>query len=262
MSLTCNETRNPHGFGCALGGLGDGVSGASGGLGGGGSGHSHAAPRFVGHRGFMSPARRSSTLSRPSRRTSAPTWWQRALPVVVIVALMWVSEIFDQITPGSLDQYGVQPREVDHLGGIVLMPFLHGGYEHLAANSSALLVLGALLAWTTRHLWIVSAGVVLLGGLGVWLTGAPNTVHIGASGLVYGYAAFLAVYGFVARKFASALVGILVIVVYGSMVWGVLPTQAGVSWQGHLFGAVAGGVLALWLGRRARRRGLNAATFI
>lgn len=189
-------------------------------------------------------------------------WWQRVLPVLVIVAIMWVSEIFDQITPGSLDWYGIRPREVDHLGGIVLSPFLHGGYEHLAANSSALVVLGALLAWTTRHLWIVTAGVVLIGGLGVWLTGAPNTVHIGASGVVYGYAAFLAVYGFVARKLWSALAGIVVIVVYGSLLWGVLPLQAGVSWQGHLFGALTGGLLALWLGRRARRRKVDAATFV
>lgn len=201
----------------------------------------------------MRPARRASTTG---------TWWQRALPVFVVVALMWVSEIIDQVTPGSLDWYGIRPREVDHLGGIVLSPFLHGGFEHLAANTSGLIILGALLAWTTRHLWIVTAGVIGLGGLGVWLTGAPDTVHIGASGMVYGYAAFLAVYGFVARRFWSALVGIIVIVVYGSLLWGVLPIQAGVSWQGHLFGALAGGGLALWLGRRARRRAVNAVTFV
>ena len=184
------------------------------------------------------------------------------MPVLVVVALMWVSEVIDQVTPGSLDWYGIRPREVDGLGGIVLSPFLHGGYEHLLANTSGLLVLGALLAWTTRHLWVVTAGVVLLGGLGVWLTGAPNTVHIGASGVVYGYAAFLAVYGFVARKLWSAFAGILVIVVYGSLLWGVLPLQDGVSWQGHLFGALAGGGIALWLGRRARRRRLSAASFV
>src|SRR5690606_32861829 len=102
------------------------------------------------------------------------------------------------------------------------------------------------------HLWIVSVGVVLLGGLGVWLLGAPDTVVIGASGVVYGYAAFLAVYGFAARRFVPVLVAILVIVGYGGLLWGVLPLRAGVSWQGHLFGALAGAALAVWLGRRDR----------
>lgn len=95
--------------------------------------------------------------------------------------------------------------------------------------------------------------MVLLGGVGVWLLGGSSTVVIGASGVVYGYAAFLAVYGFAARRFAPVLVGILVIVAYGGLLWGVLPLRAGVSWQGHLFGALAGVALALWLGRRDRK---------
>lgn len=113
-------------------------------------------------------------------------------------------------------------------------------------------MLGGLLALTTRHLWLVTAGVVLLGGLGVWLLGGPGTVHIGASGVVYGYAAFLAVYGLVSRHPWRALVGVLVVVLYGSMLWGVLPLREGVSWQGHLFGALAGVALAVWLGRQDR----------
>ncbi len=175
------------------------------------------------------------------------------MPVLVLVALMWISEIVDLILPIPLDWYGIQPRELDHLSGIVLSPFLHLGFPHLIANTGALLVLGGLLALSTRHLWAVTAGVVLLGGLGVWLTGAPGSVHIGASGVVYGYAAFLAVYGFVARRLWSALLGVLVILVYGPMVWGVLPIQTGVSWQAHLFGALAGAFLALRLGRRDRQ---------
>lgn len=172
--------------------------------------------------------------------------------MLVLLALMWATEIVDLLTPLNLDRFGIRPRDLGHLQGIVLSPFLHLGFGHLIANSLSLVVLGSLLALTTRHLWLVTGGVILLGGLGVWLLGGPSTVHIGASGVVYGYAAFLAVYGFVARRFGSAAVGVLVIVVYGSMLWGVLPLRAGVSWQGHLFGALAGVLMAVWLGRQDR----------
>lgn len=194
----------------------------------------------------------SSRSSRPAAGPSVPTWARRVIPVLVLVALMWLSEIIDIISPLRLDSFGIRPRDLGHLQGIVLSPFLHLGFGHLLANTISLLVLGSLLALTTRHLWMVTAGVVLLGGLGVWLLGGPNTVHIGASGVVYGYAAFLAVYGFVARRWGSAAVGVLVIVLYGSLLWGVLPLRAGVSWQGHLFGALAGVVMAVWLGREDR----------
>ena len=185
----------------------------------------------------------------PPARAGSPAWVRRLVPVVVLLALMWVTETVDQVSPVSLDQFGIRPRDPGHLQGIVLSPFLHLGFSHLISNTVVLLVLGSLLALTTRHLWLVTTGVVLLSGLGVWLLGGPGTVHIGASGVVYGYAAFLAVYGFVARRIGQALVGVLVVLVYGSMIWGVLPVQQGVSWQAHLFGAVAGVLLAVRQGR-------------
>lgn len=193
-----------------------------------------------------------STSSPATTRRNARTWARRVIPVLVLLALMWVLEIIDLVLPLSLDQFGIRPRDLGHLQGIVLSPFLHLGFGHLMANTVTLLVLGSLVALTTRHLWLVTGGVVLLGGLGVWLFGGPGTVHIGASGVVYGYAAFLAVYGFVARRFGQALVGVLVILVYGSMLWGVLPIREGVSWQAHLCGALAGAGLAVWLGSRDR----------
>ena len=185
---------------------------------------------------------------------SLPAWLQRVVPVLVLVGLMWVSELLDLLTPLRLDGFGIRPRELDGLPGIVLSPFLHLGLAHLVANTGALLVLGALLAWSTRHLWLVTVGIVVLGGAAVWLLGAPRTVVIGASGVVYGYAAFLAVYGFVARHVGSALLGLVVVALYGGLLWGVLPLRPGVSWQGHLFGALAGVLLAVWLGRQDRRR--------
>lgn len=202
---------------------------------------------------MSSPRLQTNRRSWPQARVTARDWWHRVVPVFVLVALMWISEAIDFILPIPLDWFGIQPREVGHLFGIVLSPFLHLGFPHLIANTGALLVLGGLLALSTRHLWMVTIGVVLLGGLGVWLTGAPGSVHIGASGIVYGYAAFLAVYGFVARRLWPAVVGVLVIATYGSMVWGVLPLQMGVSWQAHLFGALAGAFLALRLGRQDRQ---------
>lgn len=196
----------------------------------------------------LSPSR----PAHPPARRDLPAWLHRLVPVLVLVGLTWVSEILDLLTPLDLDGYGIRPRQVDGLVGIVLSPFLHLGMAHLVANTSALLVLGALLALSTRHLAVVTVGVVLLGGLGVWLFGGSNTVVIGASGVVYGYAAFLAVYGFTARRLGAGLVGVAVILLYGGLLWGVLPLRPGVSWQGHLFGAAAGVLLAVWLGRRDR----------
>lgn len=196
-----------------------------------------------------------TTLSRrPSASPDMPTWVRRVVPVFVLVAIMWISEIVDTVLPRNLDLFGIHPRSLEGLAGIVLSPFLHLGFAHLIANTSVLIVLGALIAWTTRRLWEVTIGVILLGGLGVWLLAPPNSITIGASGLVYGYAAFLVVYGFAVRRVLTAIVGILVFLVYGGMVWGVLPLQAGVSWQAHLFGALAGILLAVRLGRRDRVR--------
>ena len=187
------------------------------------------------------------TATSAPTRAGSPTWRHRVIPVLVLVGLMWVTEFVDLILPLDMDQLGIHPREGSHLVGIVLAPFLHAGFGHLIS-----LVLGSLLALSTRHLWLVTCIVVALGGLGVWLLGGTNTVHLGASGVVYGYATFLAVYGFAARRPGQAMVGVLVIALYGWMVFGVLPIRAGVSWEGHLFGALAGGALALWLGRRER----------
>lgn len=186
-------------------------------------------------------------------RAGSPAWRRRLVPVLVLVALMWLLEVVDLVLPLSLDQFGIRPRDTGHLAGVVLSPFLHLGFGHLLANTVSLLVLGGLLALATRHLWVVTGAVVVLGGLGVWLLGGSGTVHIGASGVVYGYAAFLAVYGFVVRRFWPALVGLVVVLTYASLLWGVLPLRAGVSWQAHLFGALAGVAVAVWLGRQDRR---------
>lgn len=139
---------------------------------------------------------------------------------------------------------------------VVAAPFLHAGFAHLLANSVALAVLGILLALTTRTFWLICGLVTVLGGLAVWLVGPSGTLHLGASGLVYGLAAYLIARGGFERRIGSVVVAGFVAASYGGMVLGVLPGQPSVSWQSHLFGAIAGVGIA-WAGA-ASRRGASA----
>ena len=178
------------------------------------------------------------------------------LALAVLLALMWVSEVVDTLLGGRLDSYGIEPREADGHDGIVFAPILHAGFGHLLGNTVPFLVLGLAIALAgAARLLLVTAVVALVGGLGTWLTGAPHSVHIGASGVVFGYAAYLVSRGLFSRRAGQIALGALVVLLWGgSLLGGFLP-QPGISWQGHLFGAV-GGVLAAWLleARRSRRR--------
>jgi membrane associated rhomboid family serine protease len=170
----------------------------------------------------------------------------RIAPILILVAAMWLFELLDAAMGSQLDGFGIVPRSENGLFGIAAAPFLHLGFGHLIANTTALLVLGALILLTSPYFWVVTVAVALFGGLGVWITGDPSTVVIGASGLVYGYAAYLVALGIFRRSLMNLLVAVLVVVLYGGFVFGVFPGQAGVSWQGHLFGAVVGVVMARW----------------
>jgi membrane associated rhomboid family serine protease len=180
---------------------------------------------------------------------------RRFAPILLLVAAMWLLEILDTALGYPLDALGIVPRTDEGLFGIGAAPFLHLGFPHLIANTGALLVLGALVLLTSPYFWMVTVSVTLFGGLGVWLTGDPHTVVIGASGLVYGYAAYLVGLGIFRRSIPNLLVAVLVVVLYGGFVFGVLPGQAGISWQGHLFGAVVGVAMARWHAKNAPRRG-------
>ncbi|HEY5855958.1 MAG TPA: rhomboid family intramembrane serine protease [Aldersonia sp.] len=170
-----------------------------------------------------------------------------ALIIGCFVALLYVIEFVDGLLNHRLDAYGIQPLTLDGLSGILFAPLLHGGWDHLAANTIPLLVLGFLTLMTgiTRGL-AATAIIWVIGGLGTWLTGGPNTIHLGASVLVFGWLAYLLVRGIFTRSFGQIALGAVVLLVYGSLLWGVLPGEAGVSWQGHLFGAI-GGVVAAWV---------------
>lgn len=168
------------------------------------------------------------------------------------VALLWLVELVDLATGHALDAYGITAREPDGLTGIPLAPFLHFGFDHVAANSVPLLVLGfvAALGGIGRFL-AVCAAVILADGLGVWLVSPSDSVTAGASGLVFGLFGYLLLRGFVERQPLGVVVAVLIAAVWGSSILlGVLPTDSGISWQGHLFGLLAGLAAAFAFRRR------------
>lgn len=175
-----------------------------------------------------------------------------AILMIVLVAVMWAIEIVDYVENGRLDRYGIIAHEPDGLPGILFAPFLHAGFGHLMANSVPLLILGfvAAIRGIGRFL-AASLVVILVSGLGVWFTSPPDTLTIGASGLVFGYFGYVVARGLFDRRTLDIVLGVVVAVLYYSILWGALPTQPGVSWQGHLFGLI-GGVIAAWLLRRRR----------
>ena len=175
------------------------------------------------------------------------------LLVAGMVAVMWVLEVFDVVGAG-LDSEGIHPRDVDGLSGVVLAPFLHAGWGHLIGNTVPFLILGAAIALGgLARTAAVIAIVALVAGLGTWLLGPANTNHIGASGLVFGFATYLVARGAWSRRPLHLAVGLVVLAVYGTtLVLGVVPTP-GVSWQGHLFGAIGGVVAARALHAATRR---------
>jgi membrane associated rhomboid family serine protease len=167
------------------------------------------------------------------------------MPVLVMLAVMWVTEIVDLPLDGRLDRFGIRPRRIDGLDGVVFAPFLHGGFGHLIANTFPFLLLGGVIASGGAARFVrVTLVVAVVGGLGTWLTGPAHSIHIGASGLVFGYLTYLISRGLFARKLTYIAGGVIVLMFYGGILWGLLP-RPGVSWQGHLFGA-AGGVAAAW----------------
>lgn len=196
------------------------------------------------------PSKPNSLDGEPERPTASDAYGP-VRPVLAMCGVMWATEVVDIPLDGRLDEFGIRPRQLDGLDGIVFAPFLHGGFGHLIANTLPFLVLGAVIALgSVRRFFHVTVIVALISGLGVWLTGPDNTIHIGASGLVFGYLLYLMARGFFARKITYLLGGLLVTMLYGGVLWGLLPAP-GVSWQGHLFGAV-GGVAAAWIIHRER----------
>jgi membrane associated rhomboid family serine protease len=182
--------------------------------------------------------------------------WLLFLPL----AVMWIVQLINAVTFHALDRFGIHPWSVAGLIGILFAPFLHGSFGHLIANSLPFLIFGWLiLLHDVRDYVVVSLLAMLVGGLGTWLTGAPGSVHIGASGVVFGYFGFLLLRGWFRRSVGAILLSLLIGILYGGLIFGVLPGQAGISWQGHLFGFLGGG-LSAWMLCRKQRQPVPAPT--
>ena len=165
--------------------------------------------------------------------------------VLAFVGLIWLVYVVQCFAPIQLESYGITPRTLDGLVGILAAPFLHANLGHLLANTIPLIVLLLLLAGSKASSWTIVAYIVLLGGLLLWLLGRSAT-HIGASGLIYGLIAFLLMSGIWERRIVPMFISLIVAITYGgALLSGIVPgADSQMSWDGHLFGAIAGVLIA------------------
>ncbi len=186
-------------------------------------------------------------------------FYSAAVLPVLAVLLLWIILGFDEVYGMKLDQFGIYPRTLIGLRGIVLAPFIHGGVEHLFNNSIPLLLLG----WALMYFYPKASGRVVLvswltTGLWVWVMGR-EAFHIGASGIVYALATFIFFSGVFRRNRSLMALSLIVTFLYGSLWWGVLPIQQGVSWESHLAGGIVG-ILLAWFYRKVAPSHVAPAT--
>lgn len=170
--------------------------------------------------------------------------------VGLIVALLWFLHGMQTAFAWPAYRLGIDPRTPMGLMGILTAPWIHGSWTHLALNTPALFVLLLLAIYRyPAASTIAIPAIYLLSGAGVWAFGR-DSFHIGASGLTHGLMFFVFVSGVLRRDRSAMALSMLVFFLYGSMIWGIFPTQPGVSFEYHFFGAVSGVLLALLLRRR------------
>jgi membrane associated rhomboid family serine protease len=187
------------------------------------------------------------TDAKPTDRDRRTTGFEL---VAVMVALMWIVEVVDTIDHHRLDRHAIEPHDPDGLIGVVTAPFLHASFGHLIGNTVPFVVLGALIAFAgAARVLVVTALVALISGLGTWLVAPAGTLHLGASGVVFGYATYLIARGVFDGSVLHIAVAVGVAAIFGGALLGGLQPQQGISWQGHLFGALGGLVAARVLAR-------------
>jgi len=201
----------------------------------------------------------SVDLQQPSEvpvRTHGPfalAMRRRAATIGFFLAAIWVVWLADALLfQGSLQRHGVVPRTLGGLFGILWAPFLHGSWSHVMGNSVGILVLGGLLILRSEDaFWAVSILGALSAGLGTWLIGRGNAVHIGASGVIFAYFGYLLFAGIFERRVGSLILSVVVFLLWGGMLWSALPfySAAAISWEGHLCGFVGGALTAKLLAK-------------
>lgn len=183
--------------------------------------------------GGNSPARQDK--KQPSRFRTGLIY------AVAYVVVIWAAHLVNLALGERLTAFGIQPLDLSSIWHIFTSPLLHANFEHLISNT----IPGAIFCFLIglsghRVFWEVSTITMLAAGLGTWLVGGIGTNHIGASGMVYGWLAYLIIRGIFNRSFRQILLGVVLGFMYSGLVWGVLPGTPGISWQAHLFGAVGG----------------------
>ena len=174
--------------------------------------------------------------------------FRAGLMMLMLLGVLWALELVDQTSGNALDGYGIHARELDGLPEILTAPFLHAGWQHLASNSLPFFVLGFLVLLSGLARWLVSTLTsIVSSGVFAWLLTPAGTIVLGASGLVFGWLTYLLARGLWSRRPGQVALAVLVLLVYGGLIWGVLPGAVGVSWQAHLGGAAGGVVAALIL---------------
>jgi membrane associated rhomboid family serine protease len=175
---------------------------------------------------------------------------KRFTPIITLTAICWLVWILNGlIWQGHLTQHGIVPRQLGGLAGIIWAPFLHASFRHLAANTLPLLILGGILcARSKTEFTVVTVAGILLGGILTWLF-ARNACHIGASGLIFCFFGYLASLALFRRTFGTFCLSVVCILAYGGMIRGILPASAGISWESHLAGLVAGIALGSLMSR-------------
>ena len=170
------------------------------------------------------------------------------------IGTFWAALGANAITGGALLQYGIIPRSLTGLRGILFAPFMHGSVSHLVANTIPFVLLGWLVMLKGAKTYIgVTLASMLGSGLAAWLLGAPGSVHIGASGVIFGYLGFLMLNGWFTRSLGNIALSLGITALWGGVVFGVLPGEPGISWQAHLGGFIGG----IWAARAVARRVLQ-----
>ena len=181
---------------------------------------------------------------------------QQALILGGLIAVLWIVELTDiLLLDNRLNALGVRPRTVRGLRYILISPFMHAGVGHLFANTIPLLILGWLvLLRGLRNFINVSLIAAVISGLGIWIFGGTNTIHVGISGVIFGYLGYLLARGYFERSVPAIGLAFIALIMYGGMLWGFVPGREGVSWLGHVFGFVGGGVAGYLLSATRQRQ--------